>query len=423
VTVRVLIEPLGDHALNLGDVAMRQVAVRRLRALWPAAEIVMLTKDAEELTRAIPGVEALEVKSQRAWFHDLTPEALRARLPSSLANHVAAGERLLRTRWPRGVQRAVSTKRRVLRQPADDGQAFLQTVLASDLILVSGAGAINDHFGGRISRAFDLMALAIERGIPTAMVGQGLGPLTDGATLAAARRVLPRVDLIGLREDRTGGPLLEQLGVPAAKVVTTGDDAVELAHELREDVRGDALGLNVRVAGYVRLGQSELATIADQIRSFVESRRPALIPVPTSRHSGEADLEVARSIAAQAGASLSRVDALETPEQAVRQVALCRVLITGSYHAAVFALAQGIPAVCLAPNAYYLQKFDGLEALFGDGCFVVRRDFTSLAATVTDAWQRADDLREPLLAAAAAQIARGKDAYARIGSFVQAVDD
>jgi len=71
--VRVLIEPLGDHALNLGDVAMRQVAVRRLRELWPGAELVMLTKDAEELRRAIPGVEPLEVSSQRAWFHELTP--------------------------------------------------------------------------------------------------------------------------------------------------------------------------------------------------------------------------------------------------------------------------------------------------------------------------------------------------------------
>ena len=135
-------------------------------------------------------------------------------------------------------------------------------------------------------------------------MGQGIGPLADGGVLAAARRVLPRVDLIGLREDRTGGPLLAQLGVPAARVVTTGDDAVELAYELRGDAGGEGLGLNVRVAGYVQLTRDELAAIAAQIDSFVDGRRPPLIPVPTSRHAGEADLDVARSIAAHVTAPL-----------------------------------------------------------------------------------------------------------------------
>ena len=35
------------------------------------------------------------------------------------------------------------------------------------------------------------------------------------------------------------------------------------------------------------------------------------------------------------------------------------VEVTGSYHAGVFALAQGIPVVGLLQSAYYEQKFIG----------------------------------------------------------------
>ena len=45
--------------------------------------------------------------------------------------------------------------------------------------------------------------------------------------------------------------------------------------------------------------------------------------------------------------------------------------MTGAYHAAVFALAQGIPVVCLSNSPYYLAKFQGLEDLFGVGCTIV----------------------------------------------------
>jgi polysaccharide pyruvyl transferase WcaK-like protein len=420
VPVHILIEPLGDHSLNLGDVAMRQVAVARLRGLWPDARITMLTKDAEELRRAVPDVEPLDVHLQREWFRELTPDAVRARLPAGVASRVTSAERGLRTRWPRAVGAAVASKRRLLRQRADDGASFLETVLGSDIVFVSGAGAINDHFGGRLTRAFDLLSLAYRHGIVTTMMGQGIGPLTDEAVTTAARRVLPHVRLIGLREERTGRPLLEQLGVPAENVVVTGDDAVELAYDSRSDAPGAALGLNVRVAGYVQLTRDDLSAIAERIGAFAVGRKPGLVAVPTSRHAGEADLAVVRSVAAEVGMPLVAAEELETPAAAVRQIARCRAIVTGSYHAAVFALGQGIPAVCLAPNEYYVQKFDGLKGLFGAGCFVVHRGYAGLDAALSDAWEQADELRAPLLTAAAAQVRAGRDAYARIPSFVRA---
>jgi hypothetical protein len=46
-------------------------------------------------------------------------------------------------------------------------------------------------------------------------------------------------------------------------------------------------------------------------------------------------------------------------------VADCRMVVTSSYHAAVFALARGIPAVGISSTPYYDGKFGGLRALYG----------------------------------------------------------
>lgn len=95
-------------------------------------------------------------------------------------------------------------------------------------------------------------------------------------------------------------------------------------------------------------------------------------------------------------------------------------MVTASYHAAVFALAQGIPAVGVSRTPYYADKLDGLADMFGPGAQVVRLDQPGwegrLDAAVRELWSRAPERRAELLAAAADQIRRQDDAYARIAS-------
>jgi polysaccharide pyruvyl transferase WcaK-like protein len=423
-SIRILVEPFGDHSLNLGDVAMRQVAAKRLRELWPDAEISLLTKNAHDLPASLAAeVTPFDVGAQRAWGHEALPAGALSRLPDGVATRLRAAERELRVRWPRGAMRVVAAKRRLLGQQVGNASEFVDAALSADLVLVSGAGAINDHFGPRLGSAFDLLALAAAHQIPTVMMGQGIGPLHDGRTEELARRVLPRVDLIGLRERRSGLPILTRLGVPPERIVTTGDDAVELAYELRPPELGTALGLNVRRAGYVQLDDGDLGDVAAAIKAFLSVYEAELVSVPTSRHPTEGDFELVEAVAKTAGASLREQHQLLTPEDAVRQIGRCRVLVTGSYHAAVFALAQGVSAVCLAPNEYYEQKFLGLADLFGDACGVVRRDsdgrMSDLSSPLARAWETADEKRESLLAAAQEQVRSGRDAYTRIRHLVE----
>jgi polysaccharide pyruvyl transferase WcaK-like protein len=96
-------------------------------------------------------------------------------------------------------------------------------------------------------------------------------------------------------------------------------------------------------------------------------------------------------------------------------------LVTGSYHAAVFALSMGVPVVALVASSYYENKFTGVAAQFGGGCRVVDlrgewRD--ALTCAVEDAWNAGVSRREALLAAAWRQVAAAEEGYERLFSVV-----
>jgi colanic acid/amylovoran biosynthesis protein len=102
----------------------------------------------------------------------------------------------------------------------------------------------------------------------------------------------------------------------------------------------------------------------------------------------------------------------------IEQVKRCRVVVTGSYHPAVFALSQGIPVVGLARSEYYLQKFLGLADQFGAGIEIVSSDVEQLPGKLTtaigSAWRSAETVFPALLDAAWRQIQSGQRYYQRL---------
>jgi polysaccharide pyruvyl transferase WcaK-like protein len=96
--------------------------------------------------------------------------------------------------------------------------------------------------------------------------------------------------------------------------------------------------------------------------------------------------------------------------------------VTGAYHAAIFALAQGIPVVCLSNSPYYLAKFQGLQDLFGVGCAIVTLSEPNLqhrlTAAIEETWNAADAVRSPLLQSALHQIKAGRIAYQYVGDML-----
>ena len=84
--------------------------------------------------------------------------------------------------------------------------------------------------------------------------------------------------------------------------------------------------------------------------------------LPVSRYPVDGDLDALRALLhpERSGADIVLHD-LATPDALIAVVADCRVIVTGSYHAAVFGLARGVPAVCLTRLSYYDAKFAGTQ--------------------------------------------------------------
>lgn len=426
--MRILIEPSTYHCLNSGDLAMMLVAEQRIREVCPAASVHILTSAPELLRHFFPNAIPVSAESRRAW---LDARAIlgrcRRRLPDWLFRRLRSLEDTLWTAVPRFCSFAVGLKQRVKGQTRSAPSRFIAEIRSSELVLVTGMGCFNDAFSDSALAILDVLAIAMRYGIPVALLGQGVGPIEDPELLHRAGEVLPRVSFIGLREGKTALPLLASLGVSPSRVEVTGDDALELAYSGRSGTLGRGIGVNIRVATYSQVSQELIPRIRTVLERVAAAVGAPLVPIPVSSHPGESDGGTLMQMAAEAPGLWKGNFQLEHPSRLVEQAGLCRVVVAGSYHAAVFALAQGIPAVCIEGSPYYSQKFGGLQAQFGPGCEVVSMaepDFDRrLEGTIRLSWDSAEGLREPLLQAAAVQIEQGRAAYSRLFENVGASGD
>lgn len=479
--------PCNTRCLNMGDVAMLQVAVSRLRALWPDERICVFTTDAAALRRYCPEVEPVFLPDQPGWTTDrYFGGRLHAWIPDALSERAVRLHARLAYGAPRLHERLLRLRTRLDRADRASLSSFLDTITSSRLVATAGAGGLADHFRDYTNLTLLALQTAHARGIPTAMLGHGFGPLTLPDLRAKAAIVLPDVDLIAVRERRSSLALLLSLGVRPDRVMTTGDDAIELAYDARAREMGEGIGVNLRIARSSAVTGADIASVRAGVWRFLETHPAPLLPLPIARQQ-DLDMKVIREIvrpepgesrgrvsprdagvtttattsaatsvkarAAMAGRAAAaaavvepRADdvavegmhgqagrtargepawddaALDTPLGVIQQTGRCRIIVTGAYHAAVFALAQGIPAVCLARSRYFTDKFAGLADLFRAGCFLIALDDPDLpgrlADAMTQAWHDAPIVRGALLDAAAWQIVCGQAAYQRLHRLV-----
>jgi len=409
--VRILVEP-SDYVLrNFGDMAMLQAAVRRLAEAWPDARIDVLTHDPERLATLCPAATPLSGRARDLW---LRGRPVRGADRTDLRSSLRACVQYLR--------RGDRTASRIA------GRAFRDQVASADLVLVTGMGGITDAFPDYATGVLETLKLALANGDrPVAMMGQGFGPLERADLRSLAADVLPRLHLIGLREQLASRPLLQQLGVAEDRIVVTGDDAIEMAHAhvTAAPPSAGAIGVNFRVASYSGADDARLSAVAASVRAAAGRAGGDVIPVPISSVPGEEDLDSIRRLAPVAEAELLRARGWTSPAQVVAQLNRCRLLVTGSYHAAVFALSVGVPTIGLAASRYYEDKFYGLADMFGAGCAVVDLSHSpapgeQVAEYIDVFWETGPDLRPRLLSAAVAQIESGRNAYRRLAGLVAA---
>ena len=148
-----------------------------------------------------------------------------------------------------------------------------------------------------------------------------------------------------------------------------------------------------------------------------------ILPLPISCFDTVNDSRAARELLGDTGLLEAGWEGQLTVEEVIRNAGRCGVVVTASYHSAVFALAQGAPVIGLTRSAYYADKFNGLAALFPSGVEVLALDelgsANDLASATVRLWGKREALRPALVAAAIQQRDTGRRAYARFQELVQ----
>ncbi len=343
--MRIILDNGAYTLRNMGDVAMLQAAVKRMRAMVCDPELLILTSSPELLNRYCPGTRPLTVKSRDCLFESDRPAG----------SNVSEAWRRIKGRW-----RSVPSEAREFQQAMDE----------ADAVFLCGGGFLNDINPYQTRPVLRMLADAARRGKRTGLFSQGLGPLEDPELLSLLRRTCKAGVPFALRESLYGPGILSRASVRAGQVVITGDDAVEMAWARGAATGGNGLGFSMRQVSYSEVESRHLEITGRAIADLRTRLGVKTIPLPISFNTHERDSEV---VALVTGTEVAPV-AMDTPETLMAAAAECRVVVTGTYHAAVFALAQGIPCVCFYVSNYYRNKLEGLAKQFPGGCEVVNLD-------------------------------------------------
>ena len=400
---RILVDHSGYELRNIGDLTMLVACVHRLQRLAPGAEIRVITVDADRLQQELPEVTPVLISQLPPWL----PRRVRSRL---------------RVRWKR-VAKLMSAygipglpvHRSGYGQPRL--RSLTRAIDESDLVLAAGGGYVNDIFPAHGRGVLHVLRRAQRNGTPTVMVGQGLGPFAGGKTQALARAVFRGLDVLTLREGVAGPKILSEMGVEASRYLVTGDEALPLAARAEgRETWGTALGLNLRLAAYSAVSSEHADTARGAIAEFLRSAgSPEVLAVPVMSHGSESDLLAIRTMIPEEYENAALEPILTAPDLPAR-AARCRAILTGSYHAAVFGLAQGVPIVAVTNSTYYDWKFGGLRDLYGADMVrlvgVARPGAGErLQSAMEAAWTLGDEPRQVALRVTADLVERQDDAY------------
>jgi colanic acid/amylovoran biosynthesis protein len=290
------------------------------------------------------------------------------------------------TRYPAFLH-GVSLRHRVRGGSADSITEFIRALSKADIVPATGGGYLTDEFPFMVEWTAWLLLAAQRMGKRTALFGQGIGPLENQQLRSLLAQALHEIEFVGLREGVFGLTLMEELGLDRRKCVVTGDDALELSYAAARAGIGTKLGVNLRRAFYSGISnevESRVSKVLSRLLAELQTS-PVVIPIDFQ----ENDAEVGAKLLGRTNFISKKIEVSD----AIRLASECRVVITGSYHAAVFALGQGIPTDVLLwrPTAVPSKirqripssRFGGLQKHCARACWSQLKDrLNSLAIII-----------------------------------------
>jgi polysaccharide pyruvyl transferase WcaK-like protein len=441
--LRILFDPAVYDMRNKGNVALLQIAVNRIRRFWPNAELEILTTGPHLLRLYCPNALPVSPNEEFDWtapqsfpnkvlrsipapimriLFELREELWRAQ--PALSSKLVLGKSAAPANGDAGYQEHQTDHDYRGGKNGEYDGAYSELVLGTDLYVATGAQYMSDACKKDALHVLDRMEMAAQHKIPTAMLGQGIGPIDDPELQARAKAVFPLINFIFVREKRVAPALLSSFGVDPARVIFTGDDAIEIAYERRTGKSATGIGVGLRASHYTEVASKHVQVIKSVLQKSAAKYRAKLIALPISHSAHELDpVLIQQVLAGYENVRISR-RRFDTPVELIKKTASCRLVVAGTYHTAIFALSQGIPAIGLAKSVMYMDKFLGLVDQFGSGCQVVYLNDPQfgekLEQAIDIAWDSADQVKTQLLDAAQYQIQCGQAAYQLLYHFVEA---
>ena len=417
-SMQVLIDH-GSYGLgNLGDLAMLQVAVNRIYQHFPDAKLYIFTSSPEKLAKYFPSAIPVLPQLKNEWINSPFIPIPRRFLTDPWKKRLSYLEVAIKTKIPRITNFLIHLIDRQGHSEDRKNIDYFSIIQHSDMVIISGGGFITDYFKNHADAILDTLQLAQKLGKPTAMFSQGIGPLENQTLIRKAKRIFPGLKILGLRENLISLDFGNNFNVPQDRIFVTGDDSIELAiNQAANHVERKNIGLNIRQAYYAGNFQHFIPEIGRLIEEIAYSHHASIIPVPVQTNQVNSDLSSIHEMCAIEESEFKQAKQIKSPDDLVRQINRCKVVVTGSYHAAVFALALGIPVVALAGSDYYAAKFTGLADQFGLGCQIIQFGSTNLLPELKEAIengiQSQEGIESKLIEKAIQQVELSKNAWTR----------
>jgi polysaccharide pyruvyl transferase CsaB len=269
-----------------------------------------------------------------------------------------------------GSPAATAAEHGVRAVPRDDLPAVIAAVRASDLVLLGGGGLFEDYWEVPLERIFTprsgglpfyagFALLAAWLGRPAMVYAAGVGPLTSAEGRRLTRVVFDLSAAATVRDEKSLA-LLESLGAraevaadPAFGFATSVSDPKSLAPLLASLglAPGERpVGVALRPWSFGPDPEVWEGEVAAGLGTFLAGSEERLLLLPFQA----GDLDLLRRLRAALGAGgrdRDRVLLAErrlTPTELAGVTASCGRVLAMRYHAALFALAAGVPVAALA---------------------------------------------------------------------------
>jgi len=414
---KILIDNSGYQLKNIGDTAMLLVATNRLQQLFPYAEIRVFTAAPKNLKKILPNAIPISLIGRNQWLSSWNVCSRLSRLlPTFIYSWLQCQENYLKLKYP-FISRYWMSYKRYKKRDISPMVNFLQEISKADIVVATGGGYITDSFEFHATSLLQTLALAQSFNKPTALFGQGLGPSSSKQISYWTNLVFPNLKVLSVREGVHSKPFALLTNINRNKVVVTGDDAIQLAFPKKTNLLGRNIGVNLRVAKYSGIEKETVNIIKRVLNDAAKILDSNLCSIPISMHDGDSDLIPLQLLLGDR--LMGEATNLDTPEKIIEQAGRCRIVITGSYHAGVFALSQGVSVIGVVASHYYRYKFEGLASQFKGGCQIINQnqpDFeNSLISLIYTSWANAGILKPKILKQALEQVMLSENVYKNFG--------